>query len=472
MKIKLKKYLSALFAVFLLFTSSITVFFAEESSGKEYNINQLYINLTMPQSFGEATQNSIDLNDQYANVITSSNGAAGFTLEALSNDNSQKIFNYKNLTEKELKNIAEKMKKDKSVSNSGIKELDDVLFITYLQNTNENGKNIYSVCAQTVLNGNDILLKLSSTNDSLTIAEKGYFNNIVDSTEVTKFLNRPADVNIGEIFRISFLLIFTVAVIILIILIIYYKKNGNLSGNNVDNHMGKEAASKYYDELQKDGMWFETMQIDKVKLQKETEKQKPAPAAAVPPETIEFVTYHKGVKTVVATVDNWKQMSLSKEEWEEKNQQDLLLQKEEEPEEIFIFNDGMGPLFDAPEEKIERSNIKRNESGVEISRNNNDDLDEYSEGISIDVSLDEPDAKAVKNKKSGFMDKLKKEKDTFTPNEVNMQASEAPTLHTDNAVPQVQRSVEKKSTRRESAKVEQDLIVKEFENDTYWDKYR
>lgn len=62
----------------------------------------------MPQSFGEATQNSIDLNDQYANVITSSNGAAGFTLEALSNDNSQKIFNYKNLTEKELKILQRK----------------------------------------------------------------------------------------------------------------------------------------------------------------------------------------------------------------------------------------------------------------------------------------------------------------------------------------------------------------------------
>lgn len=481
MKIKLTKYFSILLVTLLLIFSGVTAFSAEEGGADEYHIDQLCINLTIPRSFGEVTQNNIDLGDNYANVITSSNDSVDFTVDALSNEKSQKIFNYKYLSEKELKNIAADMAKDKAISNCTIKELGDVLFITYLQNTAENGQTVYSVCAQTVLNGNNILLKLSSVNDQLTVAEKGYFNNIIDSINVTQIFNRPAEVNIGEIFRISFMLVFTAAVIVLIILIIYYKKNGDLSGNNVDTNMGKEAASKYFDELQKDGMIFETMQIDKVKLHNEPEKSKPLPApVTAPPETIEFVTYHKGVKTVVATVDNWKQMSLSKEEWEEKNQQDLLPEKELKSEEMFIFNDGMGPLFDGPEEKIERSNIKRNESGIEISRNNNDDLDEYSEGFSIDVSLDEADVKAEKTKKSGFMDMFRKEKSSSVQDAFNEKSTNAfEVSQNENAeenefekiVPTRENAV-RKTPRRESVKVEQDLVLKEFENDSYWDKYR
>lgn len=472
MKMKLTKYISVLFVALLLLTGSITAFSAEENGGREYIVDQLYLTLTLPQPFEKISKNNLDLEENYKSFITSSNGSAEFTVNALCNDSSKKMFNYKYLSEKELKSIVKNMSEDKSVSNCNIKELNDVLFITYLQNTAENGQNVYSVCARTVLNGNDILLKLSSANDQLSITEKGYFNNIIDSVNVTKILNHPAEVNIGEIFRISFMLVFTAAVIVLIILIIYYKKNGNLSGNNVGNRMGKAAASKYYDELEKDGMIFETMQIDKAKLQQEAEKTKSASApVTAPPETIEFVTYHKGVKTVVATVDNWKQMSLSKEEWDEKNQQEMFPPKESEPEEIFIYNDGMGPLFDGPEEKIERSNIKRNESGIEISRNNNDDLDEYSEGFSIDVPLDESDSKTDNAKKSSFIDIFKKEKsatDEKNPeknisfNEKN-EESEQITVH-NNPV--------RKTHRRESVKVEQDLIIKEFENDSYWDKYR
>lgn len=389
MKNNLKASLGIIVGIFIIFTFSVTAY----ANDSHYDIDRLYMSLDIPEGMvvtkenvSEPSQKSTDNNlvqdnDNIYLSAASQDGKYDISITMTQDDESKSVFNYKYLSANEIYRIVEQTAQTYGKESSYI-EQDRDIFITYYATADLQGKKADTLNAQTIINGQRISLVLTSYDGEIPIKAKGDFNSIINSIEFTKLLNMPVKINLSEILSVTLWVLVVAAVLICAVLAIYYKRNANPSAGlfemSVSSGKRKEIANKYYDELKDDGCWNETMQFDKIK------KQASAPKADankdIAPNGIEFVTYHKGVKTVVATVDKWKQMSLSGDEWEEKNQEDLSGDSVENKIQSEPLNDGNGPLLNAPEEKISGAGVRNNESGVELSRSNNDDFDEYEDG--------------------------------------------------------------------------------------------
>lgn len=474
------------------------------AANTHYTVNDLYLSFELPRSFTVVDAEKNIKGDKgeeipYFEAVSKENKCT-FQVFMEKEEAGKQVFNYKYLPPKKIASLVSGVKGGKNVTDASFIELQNNIFITSYQKQAD--ADIHVASAQTIVNGQDIRLVFTVQGQEISIENKGVFQHIVNSVEFTQLLSKPLHINVSEILVLTVCVMVAVLVLLMIILAVYYNKNGDPSRTFFDmtpSSRGKDVASKYYDELRNDGFWNETMQIDKLGKNGEVISKKAKNKKD--DGSIDFVTYHKGIKTVVATLDNWKQMSLSSEEWEEKNQEELNRQKEKEEDFFFPFDDGEGPLYKAPEKEIKGSSVRRSESGVEISRSNNDDFDEFEilgavEESTEPVQENEPPVNAAKeyarvflgkfhrpeDKKKGAKQSIDtgtaKEEEGYTPVAQSGLTEDTEVLETQNEreedrfVWEETFETQRLPKRRVSGILKNDEIVHEFETDDYWDKYR
>lgn len=499
MKQNRKVITAFIFLIVMLWSSSVQGF----ALGQQYTIEQLGMNIELPQGLTPAeivvpsSENTSspalaapseiagEAKQTYFSAATEDGSYSVSVVSQVTNE-SKDIFNYKYTSQRQMEKLVEKENKKKDVETSSFAELENCVLVLNYYITPESSGALSKATAKTIVNGREILVTFSVSSAQLSVQDKGVFASMANSIEFTGLEHLPLNVHIGEILVLTLWVMLVVLVCIIILLIIYYTKNGNPSMSFLDmtvtSFRNRDVASKYYDELRRDGFWSETMQIDKLDENGNPVVTKPTPVKKAD-GSIEFVTFHKGVKTVVATVDQWKQMSLSKEEWAEKFEEELSDEPENEEDYFFTFNDGEGPLFDAPQQRIEGARLRPKENGVELSRNNNDDFDEFEEVIQV-VNADktvnrkefaQPQRYEIdlqQNKQAENMRQADEEKQS-EPTQTEKPAGEEP------EIPQGFVWEESKQQGKRTDKAEENVdsnktssVVKEFETDSYWDKYR
>lgn len=495
----MKHFYNKLVACVLIITVLVAVSVVSPAALMQmYSIYELNMNFEIPDTFVASDINKqIGSDSEKVLFHAVTDKADEFKVTSFSNETTKELFNYKYFTEKEIDDLVLLAQADSDVQSATFFETDSCIFVVkyYLGS----GDNITRASAETVVNGDSVTINLDVQNGEMSVENKGIFNDIINSVEFTKLINKPLQVNVSEILILTLWVMLVVLAIIIILLIVYYNKNGNPSMSLFDIASApvgdREIASKYYDELRDDGFWSETMQIDRLdkdgNVVSSAKKNKNEDD-----DSIEFVTYHKGVKTVVATVDKWKQMSLSMDEWDENSVEETKNSEEPAEEFFFSFNDGEGPLLKGHKEQLKGTQIRLNDGGEEISRSNNDDFDEFEEVIAVVNNRTEESGnaggksteKTEQKKKEQKVEELKtkikpsvKIQEKLVEDPVEEEGyvwEESNSGFNEKIVEEIREEIEPIKKERAMPKrdvsdvFKEDDVLKEFETDSYWDKYR
>ncbi|HHZ06073.1 MAG TPA: hypothetical protein GX401_04725 [Clostridiales bacterium] len=490
MKKNIKLVAVAAVAALMIFSCGVTAF----AQSVHYTIDSINMALDVPDT-ATVTQDDTTLLNAVAQ-----DGSYQINVTATQDDNSQDVFNYKYLTADDINNMVEGKKQTAGVTNAVFLEQANDILITYYAVSPDTGAAM--ACAETVVNGSLVSVSMTVAGNELSMVQKDIFNDLLDSLQITKLTNKPLVVNVAEILFFALFVLLVCVVIVGIILLVYYRKNGNPSMSFLDmpvpNKRRKEAASQYYDELKSDGILGETTQFDKVGGKAKADKRKENASAA---------TVEKAVKESPLNKDEWKQMSLSSNEWAEKNAEDI---KAEQPYKTEAVSPvvGSGPLFKGPMEKIDGAKITENESHVELSRNNNDDFDEYMDDETVTENpvntakeyamvffgkrtVDRSGEKSAEAVPKASPEKVKaeyqperivqpkpvvqsQEDKTVAKSANSSQGCTTKKIGEDQIQGKLQPKRSERTTPRREApeKVKKDHVVTSFEQDSYWDKYR
>lgn len=504
MKFNIKSITSCLLVFLILGAfSAVTAY----GTGSVCVIPDLYMELTLPSSAANAVTEPSGNTYLYAG--DSAGGTYTLTVTKTETEYSKSTFNYKYLTADKINNIVNNTAKENNSTAATFSEQSNDILIMYFTTVNGSEQAV----AETIVNGMDIKITMAAVSGELTVSAKGEFEDMVSSVNFTQLLNKPLQVDMGAIFISVFIIIFIVAIILAVLILAYYRKNGNPSVGMLDmpvnRRRGKEAAKNYYDELQKQGIMDDNVhQSQGAKNKKPVNRPKRQPN-----EKTNIIVEHKGVKTVVGTVDNWKQMSLSNKEWDEKDQNEMPAQNKAEENLDHCHVEKDGPLLSAPKTEINGTQITNNESSVELSRNNNDDVDEYEyeydttqKSKPLVINEEKPSKEKGGNplpKKYAKMFFGKHEGEEKAADEDVYSGFAAETAksgkeklidHKANEKPAVQQAKPKEELKADKAqqdkkpskpikqrttprrptpqKVKNDNVVSSFETDSYWDKYK
>lgn len=251
-------------SVFILVVMFACIFAVPASAESVYaNINSASVSVEIPEEF-TVTSASINPEDgiTYSAIATMGDTSKQLYITSEKNSQTSSLYNYKYITEKDINNEVENIKSGsqtmcgyafQNVTAASFKEQSKYILFTFYNSEIKGNLTIYSAVAYTLINGELITVKLTSTSNVLTDTEKVIFNRIVDSISVATLYEKPLEVNMSSIFGTLFVVAIFVGIGIILIIIGYYvtHRSTNVKG-------GRRLADKYYDELKNEGLMDES----------------------------------------------------------------------------------------------------------------------------------------------------------------------------------------------------------------------
>lgn len=180
-------------------------------------------------------------------------------VEMTENGQSKEIHNLKFLSERQLAAFEQRLLEEQNSANGSITETPQALFFDFETRTAlQNGERIHTVTAYTIVNGQQILLRMQSEGDDISVEELGVFHNMVNSVTFSRIVEKPLDVNMGAVLLAAFVVVLVLAVVFALIIFFRTKKRIRTNGEacvHPQPHSGNSPMDDFYDELQKDGLF-------------------------------------------------------------------------------------------------------------------------------------------------------------------------------------------------------------------------
>ncbi len=344
-------------------------------------------------------------------------------------EKAQELFNFKYLSKDEIDNELSSVKNGtstltdksyKSVTGASYKE-DSSCIIFMLYNSAISGsKTISTATAYTVVNGELVTVTYSSSAGSLTVAQKGDFNSIVNSIKVKTLLAKPKSIDIAGTFGtvLSTMLFLGVAIIILVVS--YYIKNRNVKSNPKNR-----CADKYYDELISEGIMGDG-KVQSVPKRKKTR------------------TADNSADVISAAIkESNKQPSIIDDDWEEMDLDALFNVPRLQTEETNSFEDNLNEI-ESKRISEQKKAAAQNRTQEEYETDRAESAKRYAK---LYIGSDVEHKTDSEKRRSSSRDSSRKRRTSGKNKSAGARSG---------------------STRRRM----HDNVVDDFELDSYWDKYR
>ena len=353
-------------------------------------------------------------------------------VEMTENEQSKEVHNLKFLSEKQIAAFKQQLLERQNSVNGSVTETPQALFFDFETHTALQNGETHTITAYTIVSGRQILLRLQSAGDNISVEELGVFHNMVSSVTFSQIVEKPLDVNMGVVLLAAFAVVLVLAAAFALIIFFRTKKRIRTNGEACvypQLHSAHSPMDDFYDELQKDGLFN-----------------------GRPPVPVQSVT----------SVD---------------------VRKNEPQDRVFKNK----PLRVDVEVAIEKNATQNAESqkqtvleeekdSVELSRSNNEDYDEavteenLQKSGKLRIFVGRAGSKA-KNSVSSAGNVWK-----YT-NEGTIKENGSTPIH--KGAPKKKKPVQQRVPRQERKRpeavhaiVREDEIVSAFETDSYWDKYR
>lgn len=432
------------------------------AEGVYANIESAAVGIEIPEQFtvtsADATPNE---EITYNATAVSADSTKQLVITSEKNENTQELYNFKYLSEEQVRNEVESIKQGsdticggyyENVSEAAFKEQKRDIVFNFYNSGHIDNKAVNSAVAYTLVNGELITIQYISTSGALTTEEKGVFNKIVDSITVTTLYEKPEFVDMSGIFGRVLVVVFLVGAVLVVTLAAYY-----LSNRRKSHKTSRQLADKYYSELEKEGLMDDDVHYSKSDKAGKTDKRtdtRIAKSEHIPRDN---------TGSISAVIDTYHQPTIIDDEWE-----DIDLEK------MFAIPDDLGNTDDnvtsQAEETSQFDDYFASDSYVSSQPGRADSAKRYakmfmgsdvenrekSNGKPSDPEYDEKMARIEERhrrrmaaRKGSSNNKRKKRRNT--------------TERTKSAV-------SRSSTSRRNP--QPDDVFSEFEIDGYWDKYR
>lgn len=235
---RLAKLTAVAIAVITVISCYTLCVFAEDVYA---NIDSAKVSVDIPENFS-VTNAEINSEGVLRYNASAQTADAKQTLHITSEktDKSQELFNFKYLSKDEIDNELNSVKKGtstltgksyKSVTGASYKEDSSCIIFMLYSSAIDGNKTISTATAYTVVNGELVTVTYSSNAGSLTVAQKGEFNSIVDSIKVKTLLAKPESIDIAGTFGTVLSTMLILGIVIIIFVVSYYIKNKNVKSN-------------------------------------------------------------------------------------------------------------------------------------------------------------------------------------------------------------------------------------------------
>lgn len=456
-------------SVFMMVVIFTCIFVVPASAESVYaNIKSASVSIEIPEEF-TVTSASINPEDSttYSAVATMSDTSKQLYITSEKNSQTNNLYNYKYMTEKDINSEVENIKSGnkticgytfQNVTAASFKEESKCILFTFYNSEIKGNSTIYSAVSYTLVNGELITIKFTSTSNALTDTEKVMFNKIVDSVSVTTLYEKPLEMNMSSVFVTLLVVAIFVGIGIIIILVGYdvTHRSTNVKGR-------RRLADKYYDELKNEGLMDES-EDEAVKVSSSNIIE---PSEKVLPKDKDQISalLESASGTPSLIEDEWEDIDLEKMFAIPEFDPDSNEYKETVVQESFVEN-----LSDMYEDDITSStqpgradSAKRYAkmfigSDVEHKENNIDETQsdpEYDEKM---ARIEERHRQRMSAKKKGTGKKRKHSAHSTRNSSENKRTKHRETNHRSSV-----------SSRRTNTETD---IFGEFEIDSYWDKYR
>ncbi len=452
------------------------------------NIESISTRVDIPDSFTVTSANATPNNTvTYTANATTADSSKSLVITSERTDETEEIFNFKYLTEKEINSEVENIKNGNTtlcsqsfnnVSDASFKESNNyIIFILY--NTDIlNNTNVSYATAYTVINGELLTVKYVSNNTPLTIDEKTLFNQITDSINVTQLYVKPQNIDLGGIFGTLFTVIIFIVIIVTLCTLIYYNSNSS----KIYRKESRKLADKYYNELKNEGLMEENTNLSEP-VTAISDKQQP-PASEKIKDSNNLFNVINGFAKPSLIDDEWEDIDLEKmfstsdnnssddrytsqkntEEYEEENV--LYLDKGES----FIYNQASN---ESTEDVESISFVSKAESAKRFAQmyigSTNTDENHYSTYHEYDKSPSQQND-ASTDEENIDPEILRRVEERQRQRRLkNKKKRRRKTINSDKASSTKKKSVSRKSRARSN---ETSDPFADFQLDGYWDKYR
>lgn len=246
MNCTLFKRSAALFICIILISASFLSTNAQ-ISGKDYRVEELKMNVTLPQTMLAITRDSTKEDTYFATFAETYNDnmtyfndadvyLMGKTLDkrltivlTMTQDNNSKdIYNYKFLSKDELKKIQDGYMSSGIYTSCTEDELGDMTFLDFIIDYKSDGNEVYGAYSNTVVNGMIVNFTFASANGKLTSDDYKTIQEILSSVKFDKIYDKSA-IN-DSVYKIILFVILTIAAISAIAFIVFTiikKKNSS-----------------------------------------------------------------------------------------------------------------------------------------------------------------------------------------------------------------------------------------------------
>ena len=428
---KLAKLTAVAIAVITVISCYTLCVFAEDVYA---NIDSAKVSVDIPENFSVT---SAEINSEgvlrYNASAQTADAKQNLHITSEKTDKSQELFNFKYLSKDEIDNELSSVKKGtstltgksyKSVTGASYKEDSSCIIFMLYSSAIDGNKTISTATAYTVVNGELVTVTYSSNAGSLTVAQKGEFNSIVNSIKVKTLLAKPESIDIAGTFGTVLSTMLILGIVIIIFVVSYYIKNKNVKSNPKN-----QCADKYYDELISEGI----MGDDKAQ------------------STATNVPKHKKAKTASNSADvisaaikeSNKQPSIIDDDWEEMDLDALFNVPQIQTEETNSFEDNLN--------KIENKRISAQKNAAAQNRAQEEYETDRAESAKryakLYIGSDVERKTDSEKRRSSSRDSSRKRRTSGKNKSARAHSG---------------------STRRRM----RDNVVDDFELDSYWDKYR
>lgn len=462
------KKIARLLSVFILIVMSTCVFALPASAESVYaNINSVTASVEIPEEF-TVTSASINPEDSttYSAVAVMSDTSKQLYITSEKNNKTSHLYNYKYMTEEDVNKEIEDIKSgDKTVCGytyqnvtaASFREQSKYIIFT-LYNSEVNGNaTTYSATAYTLVNGELITIKFTSTANALTDTEKAMFNRIVDSISVATLFEKPIDVNMSSVFGTLLVIAIFVGIGIALILVGY-----NVTHRSTNVKGRHRLADKYYDELKSEGLMDESDDEDNT-----------APATVIEPSEKVLPKDKDQISALLESASGTP--SLIEDEWEDIDLEKMFAIPEFDPEtNEYPQNDFANGDF---AEDLSDSN--GDITDAQTSSNRADSARRYAKmfiGSDVEHKENDIDEAPTDPEYDEKMARIEERHRQRTANKRGSKRKRRSSSRTQKSTSKKTRTSNRNESRRSSTasrkiNIENDIFG-EFEIDSYWDKYR
>lgn len=456
---RIKTLLGCVLAVAAVFAMCLTV--SAEVERQSVHIDKPGISLEIP---GDAVYNVYEVDE--GQLMTASDPGSTYTI-TLTAEKSGDLFTYKDLSKTEIEQKEQEIQQSSGADKISTYETSQAIFFDCIDNEDN------CLTSSTVVNGYEYELMLSVGNRELTISDHGIFNTAARSIVFDEILTQPAQVNVlGAIGTVVCVAIAVLVAAVLVFLVIKQlrskrkasaKHRESMAEKKADIKENREQRKHVAESKRKNHASYDT-EDDEYAGMKTVRASKP----------VQSKPRKKDLRAEDAAESYFREIE-SDGLFEEKAEEEIPTQIQLDylkntPGDEQFENTPVRLKVDIIRQANDTDNPEQSDL-YELSRNNNEDYDEafvddYPEDNDFKVKVKEVFAKPSKAEKK-HEHRQHHEAESEKPRRQRPERTEA---EREAAAKRRAQREERYAARHSSS--EDSEFVKNFDSDSYWDKYR